>query len=266
MKFSKGMLMMTQLLKDKAGLVTAAGSGIGRASAIALANAGGKVMVSDINEEAGEETVKMIRENGGDAQFFKCDVSDEEQVIALVNQTVNAFGKLDFAHNNAGINAGQVKIGEMETSDWDKTIQINLYGVFYCIKHQVNAMLKTGGGSIVNSASGAGLEGSPNMAAYIASKHGVVGLTKSVALEYGKQNIRINSIAPGATITPAIEGWAESQPEQYKGVLKSIPSGEMATPEDQGNAVMFLCSDLARQISGVTLPVDGGYTAGKLQQ
>lgn len=266
MRFMKGMLIMTQLLKDKAGLVTAAGSGIGRASAIALANAGGKVMVSDINEEAGEETVKMIRENGGEAQFFKCDVSDEEQVIALVNETVNAFGKLDFAHNNAGINAGQVKIGEMETSDWDKTIQINLYGVFYCIKHQVNAMLKTGGGSIVNSASGAGLEGSPNMAAYIASKHGVVGLTKSVALEYGKQNIRINSIAPGATITPAIEGWAESQPEQYKGVLKSIPSGEMATPEDQGNAVMFLCSDLARQISGVTLPVDGGYTAGKLQQ
>lgn len=127
-------------------------------------------------------------------------------------------------------------------------------------------MLQSGGGSIVNTASGAGLEGSPNMTPYTASKHGIVGLTKSVALEYGKQNIRINAIAPGATITPAIEGWAKNHPEQYNGVLESLPAGEMSTPEDQGNVVMFLCSDLARQISGVTIPVDGGYTAGKLQQ
>ncbi|MFB9860437.1 SDR family NAD(P)-dependent oxidoreductase [Salinicoccus siamensis] len=257
---------MTGLMKDKAGLVTAAGSGIGRASAVALAEAGAKVMVSDISEEGGRETIKIIKDNGGEAQFFKCDVSDETQVEALVNETVSAFGKLDFAHNNAGINAGQVKIGDMDSKDWDKTIKINLYGVFYCVKHQINAMLKTGGGAIVNSASGAGLEGAPNMVPYTASKHGVVGLTKSVALEYGKQNIRINAIAPGATITPAIEGWAESHPEQYNGVLESLPRGEMATPQDQGNAVMFLCSDLARQISGVTIPVDGGYTAGKLQQ
>lgn len=258
--------MFPKLLEGKAGLVTAAGSGIGRASAVALANAGAKVMISDIDEKNGQETVHIIKENGGEAQFFKCDVSDEEQVKALVDKTVSVFGQLDFAHNNAGINAGQVKIGEMDSNDWDKTIKINLYGVFYCVKHQVNAMLKTGGGAIVNSASGAGLEGSPNMSPYTASKHGVVGLTKSVALEYGKQNIRINSIAPGATITPAIERWAESQPDQYNGVLESLPAGQMATPEDQGNVVMFLCSDLARQISGVTIPVDGGYTAGKLQQ
>lgn len=258
--------MMTNLLKGKAGLVTAAGSGIGRASAVALANAGAKVMVSDISEEGGQETVNIIKENGGEAQFFKCDVSDEEQVKALVDETVTVFGKLDFAHNNAGINAGQVKIGEMDANDWDKTMKINLYGTFYSVKHQVNAMLQSGGGSIVNTASGAGLEGSPNMTPYTASKHGIVGLTKSVALEYGKQNIGINAIAPGATITPAIEGWAKNHPEQYNGVLESLPAGEMSTPEDQGNVVMFLCSDLARQISGVTIPVDGGYTAGKLQQ
>lgn len=226
--------MMTNLLKGKAGLVTAAGSGIGRASAVALANAGAKVMVSDISEEGGQETVNIIKENGGEAQFFKCDVSDEEQVKALVDETVTVFGKLDFAHNNAGINAGQVKIGEMDANDWDKTMKINLYGTFYSVKHQVNAMLQSGGGSIVNTASGAGLEGSPNMTPYTASKHGIVGLTKSVALEYGKQNIRINAIAPGATITPAIEGWAKNHPEQYNGVLESLPAGEMSTPEDQG--------------------------------
>lgn len=257
---------MEKLMEGKAGLVTAAGSGIGRASAVALANAGAKVMVSDVSEETGKETVKLITDNGGEARFFKCDVSDEKQVIALVDETVSAFGKLDFAHNNAGINAGQKKIGELDSGDWDKTLKVNLYGAFYSIKHEINAMIKTGGGAIVNTASGAGLEGSPNMAPYTASKHAIVGLTKSVSLEYGQQGIRINSIAPGATLTPAIEKWAKSSPEQYNAVLASLPSGQMSTAEDQGNAVLFLCSRLAQQISGVTLPVDGGFVAGKMQQ
>ncbi len=256
---------MTMLMKDKSGLVTAAGSGIGRASAIALAKAGAKVMVSDVNEDAVKETVKLIEADGGEAKYFMCDVSDEEQVKALVDETVASFGKLDFAHNNAGINLGQTKIGEMDSKAWDKSIKVTLYGTFYSIKHQVNAMIKTGGGAIVNTASGAGIEGSPNMAPYTASKFGIVGLTKSVALEYGQQGIRVNAIAPGATITPAIEGWAKSSPEQYNAVLAGMPSGAMSTPEDQGNAVLFLCSDLSTQISGVTLPVDGGFTAGKMQ-
>lgn len=256
---------MTKLMKDKSGLVTAAGSGIGRASAIALAKAGAKVMVSDVNEDAVKETVRLIEEFGGEAKYFMCDVSDEKQVKALVDETVAKFGKLDFAHNNAGINIGQTKIGEMDSAAWDKTLQVTLYGTFYSIKHQVNAMIKTGGGAIVNTASGAGIEGSPNMAPYTASKFGIVGLTKSVALEYGQQGIRVNAIAPGATITPAIEGWAKSSPDQYNAVLQGLPSGSMSTPEDQGNAVMFLCSDLSTQISGVTIPVDGGFTAGKMQ-
>lgn len=254
------------MMEGKAGLVTASGSGIGRASAVALAKAGAKVMVSDVSEEAGQETVKIITENGGHAEFIKCDVSDEEQVKTLVEKTVSTFGQLDFAHNNAGINAGREKIGDLDSNDWDKTVKVTLYGTFYSIKHEVNAMIKTGGGAIVNTASGSGVEGSPNMTPYTASKHGIVGLTKSVALEYGKQGIRINSIAPGATITPSIERWAKDSPDQYNGVLESLPAGEMATPEDQGNAVTFLCSNLAKQISGVTIPVDGGYVAGKLQQ
>lgn len=258
--------LIVQLLKGKSGLVTASGSGIGRGSAIALAKAGANVMVSDVNEEGGRETVKIITENGGEAKFFKCDVSDEEQVKALIDETVSTFGKLDFAHNNAGINAGLTRIGELDSGDWDKTLKVTLYGTFYSIKHEVNAMLKTGGGSIVNTASGSGLEGAPNMAPYTASKHGIVGLTKTVALEYGKQGIRINSIAPGATITPAVEKWARHAPEQYNSVLETLPAGEMSTPEDQGHAVAFLCSDLAKQINGVTIPVDGGYVAGKLQQ
>jgi len=256
---------MTGMMAGKAGLVTGSGSGIGRASALALAKAGAKVMVSDVSEEAGQETVQMIKDLGGEAAFIACDVSNEEQVIALVDKTVETFGQLDFALNNAGINKGQKPIGELDSKDWDLTLKVNLYGTFYCIKYEVNAMLKTGGGAIVNTASGAGLEGSPNMTPYTASKHAIAGLTKSVALEYGQQGITINSIAPGATITPAIEGWAKTSPEQYEAVLASLPAGRMSTAEDQANAVVFLCSDLARSISGVTLAVDGGYTAGKMQ-
>ncbi|PIC72909.1 SDR family NAD(P)-dependent oxidoreductase [Sporosarcina sp. P17b] len=256
---------MAGMMVGKAGLVTGSGSGIGRASALALAKAGAKVMVSDVSEEAGQETVQMIKDLGGEAAFIACDVSNEEQVIALVDKTVETFDQLDFALNNAGINKGQKPIGELDSKDWDLTLKVNLYGTFYCIKHEVNAMLKTGGGAIVNTASGAGLEGSPNMTPYTASKHAIAGLTKSVALEYGQQGITINSIAPGATITPAIEGWAKTSPEQYEAVLASLPAGRMSTAEDQANAVVFLCSDLARSISGVTLAVDGGYTAGKMQ-
>src|SRR5690625_7386688 len=193
-----------------------------------------------------------------------CDVSDEKQVKALVDEPVAKFGKLDFAHNNAGINIGQTKIGEMGSAAWDKTLQVTLYGIFYSIKHQVNAMIKTGGGAIVNTASGAGIEGSPNMAPYTASKFGIVGLTKSVALEYGQQGIRVNAIAPGATITPAIEGWAKSSPDQYNAVLQGLPSGYMSTPVDHGNAVMFYCSDLSTTIYLYKILVALDFTAGNI--
>src|SRR5699024_1220497 len=221
---------MTLLMEGKAGRVTAAGSGIGRGSALAFSKAGAKVMVSDVDEDSGKETVRLMEENGGEASFFKCDVSDEDQVIALIKETVSAFGKLDFAHNNAGINAGQKKIGELDSSDWDKTIKVKLYGACYCIKHEINEMLKNGGGATVSSAFGAGVPGSPNMTPYTASKHAVLGLTKSVALEYGKHGIRINNIAPAATLTPATERWATSSPAQYTPALESLPSGQTSTP------------------------------------
>lgn len=251
-------------MEGRSGLVTASGSGIGRASALAFAEAGAKVIVTDINDEAGNETVELIKKKGGQASYIKCDVTDEEQIKSLIDQTVSTFGKIDFAHNNAGFSFSQVKIGDTDSSDWDKTVQLTLYSTFYCMKHQVNAMLKAGGGTIVNTVSTAGIEGVTNMTPYTAAKHGVVGLTKSVALEYGKQGIRVNGIAPGSTLTPALEGWAKAAPDQYEAVKNSIPSGEMASPEDQAYAALFLCSNLAPQINGVILPVDGGFAAGKL--
>jgi NAD(P)-dependent dehydrogenase (short-subunit alcohol dehydrogenase family) len=253
-------------MEGKAGLVTGAGSGIGRGSALAFAREGAKVMVSDVNEEAGKETVRLIEKAGGVASFFKCNVAVEDEVKALIDATVSTFGRLDFAHNNAGIGSKTAPIAESETPDWDRVIQINLYGTYYCMKHEVIAMLKTGGGAIVNTASGAGLEGVPNMVPYVASKWAINGLTKSAALEYGQKGIRVNSICPGMTLTPAIASWFAAAPEQAEAVKASIPSGSLATPEDQGNAAVFLCSDLAAQISGVTLPVDGGFVAGKLQK
>ncbi|WP_050615185.1 SDR family NAD(P)-dependent oxidoreductase [Bacillus testis] len=257
---------MAGLMVGKAGLVTGAGSGIGRASAIAFAREGAQVMVSDINEESGVATVKMIEDAGGTAAFFPCNVAKEEEMAALIQAAADSFGKLDFAHNNAGIGSMTAPIAETETDDWDKCIQINLYGTYYALKHQVREMLKNGGGAIVNTASTAGLQGMPNLAAYSASKWGINGLTKTVALEYGQKGIRVNSICPGMTLTPAIEYWFSTAPEQAKAVEASLPSGKIATPEDQGNAAVFLCSDFAKQINGVTLPVDGGGVAGKLEK
>lgn len=255
---------MSISMEGKSGLVTAAGAGIGRMSAQTFAEAGAQVMVSDLSEESGKETVELIKASGGKAEFFKCDVTDEEQVKALVDETVSKFGKLDFAHNNAGFSFSQGKIGDTESKDWDKTLKVTLYGVFYGMKHEVNAMLKTGGGAIVNTASTAGIEGVTNMTPYSAAKHGVVGITKSVALEYGKQGIRVNAFAPGATLTAALEGWAKEAPEQFEAIKDSIPSGDLALPQDQAYAALFLCSDIAPQVNGVILPVDGGFAAGSI--
>jgi NAD(P)-dependent dehydrogenase (short-subunit alcohol dehydrogenase family) len=256
---------MTKLMEGKAGLVTGAGSGIGQATAIAFAREGAKVIVSDINEENGNETVKLIKEAGGEAEFFKCDVSDEEQVKELVEATVSTFGKLDFAHNNAGYNGKFVPLGELESSTWDQVMQINLYGTFYCMKHEINAMLKTGGGTIVNTASGAGVIGIAYNGPYNAVKFGIVGLTRNAAMDYGTKGIRVNALAPGSTMTPMMMNAFEQNPgpEFEESVLSGIPMRKLAEPEDQANAVVWLCSEQARMITGVTLPVDGGYLAGK---
>ena len=249
------------LFEGKVGIVTAAGNGIGRASALAFAKEGAVVIVSDVNEEAGWETVSLIEELGGKAEFIACNVAEEAQVKSLIEETVKRYGKLDWAHNNAGIGAPSKPIGETDSTDWDRCIQITQTSLYYCLKHEVNAMIQNGGGAIVNTASTSGLLGSENLATYSAAKWAVNGLTKSVALEYARHGIRVNSICPGMTLTGSVEQWAKEVPEQAKYVENDIPLGRMGRPEEQANAAVFLCSDKASYITGVNLPVDGGQVA-----
>ncbi|HLQ70812.1 MAG TPA: glucose 1-dehydrogenase [Bacillota bacterium] len=252
---------MGNLMQDKVGIVTAGGSGIGRASAIAFANEGAKVVVSDINDETGQETVKKIKDSGGEATYIPCNVANEDEVENLIDKTVELYGRLDWAHNNAGIGVPAVPIAESESADWERALKINATGVYYSIKHEVKAMLKSGGGAIVNTASTAGLLGTENMAGYGSSKWAVNGLTKSIALEYGKQGIRVNSICPGMTMTAAVEKWSKEAPEQAEFVKNDIPLGRIGNPEDQAHAAVWLCSEKAAYVTGVNLPVDGGQTA-----
>lgn len=255
---------MQRMVEGKSGLVTGAGSGIGRASALGLARHGAQVIVSDIDEASGNETVAMITEAGGQAEFVKCDVSDEADVKALVDATVSTFGKLDFAFNNAGMNGVFTPLGDMDSEVWDRVMKVNLYSTFYCLKHEINAMLKTGGGAIVSTASGAGLIGVANNAPYTASKFGVLGMTRSAAMDYGRQGIRINALAPGSTTSPMMENaFEQNGPEFRESVLSAIPMHVLAEPEDQADAVVWLCSDQSRMVTGIALPVDGGWLAGK---
>lgn len=252
------------VMEKKAGLVTGAGSGIGRASALALAKNGARVMVSDIDEASGRETAKLIAESGGESDFFHCDVSEEEHVKGLVDATVSSFGKLDFAFNNAGMNGVFTPLGETESAIWDRVMKVNLYSIFYCLKHEINAMLKTGGGAIVNTASGAGIIGIANNAPYTASKFGIVGMTRNAAMDYGRHGIRINALAPGSTTSPMMKNaFEQNSPEFQETILSAIPMHVLAEPEDQADAVVWLCSDQARMVTGISLPVDGGWLAGK---
>lgn len=252
---------MDQLMKNKVGIVTAGGAGIGRSSALLFAEEGAKVVVSDISVKAGEETVEMIRENGGEAIFIPCNVSVEDEVITLIDKTVEQYGRLDWAHNNAGIGAPTLPITETRAEDWKRAMNVNLDGLFYCLKYQIKEMLKHGSGAIVNTSSTGGLTGTPGLAAYTSSKWGVNGLTKTTALEFAEHNIRINSICPGMTRTRAVDHWIKEAPEQARIYEEEIPMKRMGTPEEQANAVVWLCSDKASFITGVNLPVDGGETS-----
>lgn len=252
---------MEKLMQDKVGIVTAAGFGIGRASALRFASEGAKVVVSDFDDEKGKETVKLIKESGGEAIYVHCDVSDENQVINLIEKTVENYGRLDWAHNNAGVGAPSKPIAETETADWERCMGVTTTGMYYCLKYETKAMLETGGGAIVNTSSTSGLVGAPNLAMMSASKWAVNGLTKAVALEYGKKGIRVNSICPGMTITAAVEQWMKDAPEQSAAFEEKIPLGRMGQAEEQANAAVWLCSDQASYITGVNLAIDGGVTA-----
>jgi NAD(P)-dependent dehydrogenase (short-subunit alcohol dehydrogenase family) len=252
---------MAGRLDGKIALITGGGSGIGRASALAFAREGAKVVVADVVVKGGEETVGMIKKAGGEAIFVKADVSKAAEVEAMVNEAIETYGRLDCAHNNAGIEGTWVTTAEYTEENWDRVMAINLKGVWLCMKYEIPQMLKQGGGSIVNTASGAGLVGVPQASAYVASKHGVVGLTKAAALEYAKSGIRVNAVCPGVIRTPMLERVLSSQPRMAETITAMEPVGRMGTPEEIAEAVVWLCSEAASFVTGHAMAVDGGYVA-----
>ena len=253
---------MTTELEGKVGLVTGGTSGIGRDAAVLFAKAGAKVVVAGRREVEGKETIDLIRAVGDEGLFVKTDVSQAAEVQALVQKTVEKFGRLDVAFNNAGIEGSWISIAEQSEEDWDRTININLKGVWLCLKHEIQQMLKQGsGGAIVNMASIAGLIGSAGAATYCASKHGVMALTKSAALETARSGIRINVVCPAVIETPMGERiWGA--PEMKKFALGLHPIGRFGTPMEIAEAVVWMCSDRASFMTGQSLVLDGGFLAG----
>lgn len=245
-------------LEGKAALVTGGGSGLGRASAIALARAGATVTVADVDEQGGNETtVLVLEEAGGDADFVRADVTQADEVEAMVDKTVGRWGRLDCALNNAGTTGASAATADYTLEDWNRAIALNLTGVFLCLKYEIPAMLE-GGGAIVNMASGAGLVGFAGLPAYVASKHGVVGLTRAAALEYASQGLRVNAICPGSTRTPMLEGFMGGDEQVERMMTRAVPLGRLGRPEEIAEAVVWLCSDAASFVVGHALAVDGG--------
>lgn len=247
------------ILNGKVAIVTGAGSGIGRAIAQQYALEGAKVVVSDVNEEHGEATVASIKEKGGEALFVKADVSSATDNEMLVAKTLEHYGALHIACNNAGIGGPSAPTGEYPTDAWEKVININLNGVFYGMRYQIPAMLKSGSGAIVNIASILGSVGFANSGAYVAAKHGVVGLSKNAALEYAQQGIRVNSVGPGFIKTPLIDEHMDA--EALKFLESQHPVGRLGQPEEVAELVVWLSSDKASFVTGSYYPVDGGYLA-----
>jgi NAD(P)-dependent dehydrogenase (short-subunit alcohol dehydrogenase family) len=253
---------MTTELRGKVAIITGGTSGIGREAAVLFAKAGAKVVVAGRREVEGKETVDLVRAAGGDGLFVKTDVSHAAEVQALVRKTVEKFGRLDIAFNNAGIEGNWMPIAEQPEEDWDRTIDINLKGVWLCLKYEIQQMLKQGGGgAIVNMASVAGLMGSAGAATYCASKHGVMGLTKSAALETARSGIRVNAVCPAVIETPMGERLF-GEPEMKKFALGLHPIGRFGTPMEVAEGVLWMCSDRASFMTGQSLVLDGGLLAG----
>jgi NAD(P)-dependent dehydrogenase (short-subunit alcohol dehydrogenase family) len=252
---------MAGLVNGKIALVTGAGSGIGRATALVFAREGAKVVVADVVVDGGEETVRQIKAAGGEAIFTKADMAKAAEVEAMVQKAVATYGRLDCAHNNAGIEGATGRTADYREEDWDRVISINLTGVWFCMKYEIAQMLKQGGGAIVNTASDAGLLGVPQMPAYVASKHGVVGLTKTAALEYAKSGIRVNAVCPGVIKTPMVERITGQRAGRAERMAAAEPVGRMGKPEEIAEAVVWLCSEAASFVTGLPMPVDGGIAA-----
>lgn len=245
-------------LEGKVALVTGGGSGIGRASALAFARDGAKVVVADVQVKGGEETARMIKDTGHEAIFVKADVSRAFDVENLINTAVRKYNRLDFAHNNAGIEGASASTIDYTEENWDRVIDINLKGVWLCMKYEIPAMLKKGGGAIVNTSSVAGFVGFRDMPAYCASKGGIIALTRGAALEYATRGIRINAVCPGVIRTPMVERVTGGKPEAEAPFIGLEPVGRMGTPEEVAEAVIWLCSDAASFVTGHPMVVDGG--------
>ncbi|MDB6142397.1 MAG: short-chain dehydrogenase [Pseudomonas sp.] len=252
---------MSMTFSGQVAMVTGAAAGIGRATALAFANEGLKVVVADLDSDGGEGTVQLIRAAGGDAVFVRCNVTKDADVQNLMQQAISTYGRLDYAFNNAGIEIEKGRLSEGTEDEFDAIMGVNVKGVWLCMKYQLPLMLAQGGGAIVNTASVAGLGAAPKMSIYAASKHAVIGLTKSAAIEYAKKKIRVNAVCPAVIDTDMYRRAHEADPKKAEFVAVMHPVGRIGTVNEIASAVLYLCSDGASFTTGHSLAVDGGVTA-----
>ena len=251
---------MAESFENKVALVTGGASGIGRATALAFADAGAKVVVADVQVEGGNQTVQLIEQAGGEAHFIKTDVSKADEVQRMVGQTIQTYHRLDIAHNNAGVEPQVAATADITEADWDRVIGINLKGVWLCLKYEIPAMLRQGGGSIVNTSSVVGFLGQPNMACYVACKHAVLGLTRTAALEYAGAGIRVNAVCPAIVATPMLDRFTQGDAEVAAELTADYPLRRPIDPREVAEAVLYLSSGKASYLNGHSLVLDGGFS------